>query len=132
MKRIVIPFVALVFLCLLFSGCDLDGSKDYYYDFFVISIANYNLVSEPAEPYTFDSIKQYRDDLKAYKKSSDLNGSGADATRSDVFGLLRDGGYSSSEANDLIAGINSLGNGLIVFELKNNYIDYLIAYFEKL
>jgi hypothetical protein len=131
MKRIgllVAGFIIGIFLI----GCENSTSPEtqyYYYESFTMTIADFKTVNPPVS-YSFNATKNYKEALKAMKVEN--MGSGTDATRSDIYKLLTDAQYSSSEANETIAAINSGGNAVIAFYFISDSSLYAILYLEKL
>jgi len=130
----VILLISLVFGTIL-TGCkepepEPDTQKtQYYYEIFRISKTNYYSVSLPSTA-TFNTIKNYRNQLKNY--SVEFISSGTDATQDDIYSLITQRGMSPTEANQEISFLNSIGNDLFYFQYIPDSNYYIILYLEKI
>jgi hypothetical protein len=140
-KRKFLIFIGLVILVMtvftIYINIPPQPKKDkietitqyYYYEQFTIPRDEYNTIFQPSE-WDLDSTKDYRKQLKSY--NSKLLYSTANATKTDLFTLFTNSGYTPSETDDIIYDINLIGNMIfsVEYEEDKNYIK--ITYFEKL
>ncbi|MDR0322259.1 MAG: hypothetical protein LBI28_12230 [Treponema sp.] len=129
MKKTGIFVISMIIFGLLFIGCATTNKSEaenhYYYEMFVISIANYNSVVAPS--ITYEAILAYKNSLKNY--SEEYIGSGSDETRKGIYDFFIERGLTPKEANDFISKINSVGNYLFTVGSEEYYV---VLYIEKL
>ncbi|MDR1972687.1 MAG: hypothetical protein LBQ46_12295 [Treponema sp.] len=115
---------------LILAGCKKPVSETqyYYYESFTILKTNYNSLTSPY-PETYDTLKDYRNRLRAYQVSS--LGS-RNVTQADIYKFLTDRGKTSGEADNTISFLDSTGNWVGVFDYVPNNTYFVIVYFEKL
>ena len=124
--------VGLIFCAAFLSGCNLDDEEDYYcsYEQFVITQVNFNSVTPPANPASFNELKAYKNSLKVYSKKK--LASGKYETEWDAHYFLFSSGMSMSNADSAISALNNRGNN--IFHATSTSIsssDYIIIYMEK-
>jgi hypothetical protein len=129
-------FIFTALVCLVLIGCPdpilipvNDSPHDYYYEYFIISKENFH--SEPwPESKDFDATRDHKDRLKSHIIGDLVVG--ADYTQERLYNFLLQIGASSTEANSIISEIDTIGNTIIWFTLKDNDTDYGVLYLRKL
>ncbi|MDR0494889.1 MAG: hypothetical protein LBG95_04600 [Treponema sp.] len=136
MKKSGFLVVGIIIVEFFLNGCDTitgterttEQAEYYYYEAFLISKPDFISVPIPSSK-TFGEITSFRDSLKNY--SVEFLGSGEDATQNDIYTILTQSGMTSTQINNEISLLNSVGNNIGVFEYLYDSSLYIIVYVEK-
>ena len=117
-------------------GCDndtTDDEKTYYYEAFVITMAQYKSfmsTTTPGYTYTNSQIKGFRQTLRNFNGT--FVGSGTGVTESELRDLFIQRGMSPSEYTELKNSLDSVGNLIMFFEyIPSPSTQKAWMYFEK-